>query len=175
VADEVFDLVDAEGRVIGHASRAQCHADPSLLHQAVHLFVFHPDGRLFLQKRSMTKRIQPGRWDTSVGGHVGLGEPAHRALLREAREELGLQRIEPDFLHSYIWRSEVESELVRTYRCTHRGPFELQSDEIDEGRFFTLPEVRALVGTGQLTPNLEHELGLLGILDPPGARTAAQR
>ena len=32
------------------------------------------EGQLFLQKRSLHKDIQPGKWDTSVGGHVDLGE-----------------------------------------------------------------------------------------------------
>jgi len=162
--DEILEIVDEEGQIIGRARRGECHADPRLLHRAVHLFVFDREGRLFLQKRGLGKRIQPGRWDTSVGGHVDPGEGPEQAVLREAAEELGLEGITPDFLHRYIWRSPVESELVSTYRCTHEGPFTLKADEIDEGRFHTPNELRALVGTGQLTPNLEHELALLGIV-----------
>jgi hypothetical protein len=54
--------------------------------------------------------------------------------------------------------------LVSTYRCESEGPFELHPDEIEEGRFFSQDELRRLAGTGALTPNLEHELILLGIL-----------
>jgi len=166
---EDLDIVDEDGRVIGQATRSACHADPSLLHRAVHVFVFDPAGCIFLQRRSRTKLIQPGRWDTSVGGHVDRGESWEEAARREMAEELGLVDIEPTLLHGYIWRSPVESELVRTYRCTHPGPFVLAPDEIEEGRFFSPKEIASLVGSGQLTPNLERELELLGLLVPGAA------
>ena len=164
--DEILEVVDAQGRVLGRATRGECHSDRSLLHRAVHVFVLDRQGRIFLQKRSMQKRIQPGRWDASVGGHVDPGETPKQAAVREMDEELGIAGVELELLHEYVWRSEVESELVRTFRCVHEGPFTLKADEIDEGRFFSLDELRALVGTGQLTPNLEHELVLLGIVPP---------
>lgn len=165
--DEWFDLVEEDGRIIGKALRRQCHRDPTLLHRAVHVCVFDSAGRLFLQRRAWTKRIQPGRWDTSVGGHVGLGEDWETAARREAAEELGLPLDLPlQFLHEYVWRSPIESELVRTWRCVHEGPFTLQAEEIEEGRFFSRAELRALVGSGQLTPNLEHELARQGLVPP---------
>ncbi len=169
-SDELFDLVTPDGAVIGRATRARCHADPKLLHRAVHLFVFDRAGRVFLQRRSARKDIQPGRWDTSVGGHVGLGESFDAALRREAAEELGLGdlgALELELLHQYVWRSEVESELVRTYRCTCEGPFRLDPEEIEEGAFFDADELRRLLDSGTVTPNLRHELGLLGIAPAP--------
>jgi isopentenyl-diphosphate delta-isomerase type 1 len=164
MAEELFDLVDETGRVVGRASRAACHRDPRLLHRAVHVFVFNARGEVFLQRRSRAKDIQPGRWDTSVGGHVAQGETPEEAVQREMAEELGLRDLQPLLLHEYIWRSPVESELVRTYRCSHEGPFSLQQEEIEEGRFFTTAELRGAAGRDLLTPNLEHELSLLGIL-----------
>ena len=162
--DEILDLVDELGRVVGQATRGECHSNPSLVHRAVHLFVFDRDGRVFLQKRSLTKTIQPGRWDTSVGGHVDQGESYEDALRREASEELGITDFDARLAHQYLWQSPVETELVRTYRCTHHGPFSLREEEIDDGRFFTADELRAMEGTNALTPNLEHELLLLGLL-----------
>jgi isopentenyl-diphosphate delta-isomerase type 1 len=165
--EEILDLVDEQGRVVGQAPRRQCHGDPLLLHQAVHVLVFGPQGALFLQRRSRTKRIQPGRWDSSVGGHVDRGEHHLVAARREMTEELGLDdpELPLTFLHQYLWRSEVESEYVRSFRCDHPGPFTLHPEEIEEGRFFSAGQLRALLGTGQLTPNLEHELSLLGLLE----------
>lgn len=40
-----------------------------LLHPVVH-HLFNFRGELYLQKRPEWKDIQPGRWDTAVGGHV---------------------------------------------------------------------------------------------------------
>jgi len=155
--------------VTGRALRSQCHGDPGLRHRAVHVFVFGRDGRLFLQRRARTKRVQPGRWDASVGGHPGLGEDWELAARREAAEELGLPAEVPfEYLGQHVWRSPTETELVRTWRCVWDGPFHLQAEEIEEGRFFTLDEVAALVGTGQLTPNLEIDLVRLGLIPAAG-------
>lgn len=48
------------------------------------------DGRLFVQRRSMNRRLFPGAWDI-VGGHVEAGEGLHEALRREVLEETGWQ------------------------------------------------------------------------------------
>jgi isopentenyl-diphosphate delta-isomerase type 1 len=165
--DEILERVNEAGEVIGRATRAECHADPALIHRAVHLLVFDAEGRLLLQKRSASKRIQPSRWDSSVGGHVDPGESPEAAIRREAEEELGLDGPVLSRLHQYLWRSPVETELVTTFRTVCGGPFGFNRDEIDEVRFFSSGELRALVGSGQLTPNLEHELERLGLLGVP--------
>lgn len=168
--DEFLEVVDELGQVVGAEPRSKCHGDPALAHRAVHVFVRNSRGDLFLQKRALSKRIQPGKWDTSVGGHVLPGESWERAAARELLEELGV-RLEDlggpsalGHLHDYVWRSPVETEHVRTYELAHEGPFRLDSIEIDEGRYWTVDELRAAAGTGVLTPNLEEELRLLGVL-----------
>ena len=96
--EEWFPLVDDEGRVTGKAPRSVCHDGKSfLLHPVVHLHLFNKAGKLYLQKRSMKKDTQPGKWDTSVGGHIGLGETVAEALKRET---LGRARIK--WLHSAV-------------------------------------------------------------------------
>lgn len=161
---EIFDLVNERGEVIGQAPRRRCHGDPALLHRSIHVFVFNRAGHLFLQKRSAHKDIQPGKWDTSVGGHVDQGEGVEAAVTREMCEELGLIEQPVEFLHRYIWRTDVESELVHSYRCRNEGPFTLQPEEIDEGRFILPGELPRMLSEGLFTPNLAHELGLLGLL-----------
>jgi len=69
---EYFPLVDEWGNVIGKATRQECHSGSFLLHPVVHLHILNNRGELYLQKRVMNKDIQPGKWDTSVGGHVDL-------------------------------------------------------------------------------------------------------
>ena len=89
-SQEMFPIVDEEGNIVGAATRGECHSGTKLLHPVVHLHVFNAAGDLFLQKRPEWKDIQPGRWDTAVGGHIDLGEDVEMALLREAHEELGV-------------------------------------------------------------------------------------
>ena len=71
---EWFPLVNEEGETIGKATRKECHSGSKLLHPVIHLHIFNKDGDLYLQKRSMNKDIQPGKWDTAVGGHIDYGE-----------------------------------------------------------------------------------------------------
>jgi len=161
--EELLEEIDVDSRVIGLRQRREFHGNPALRHRAVHVVVKNHDGHVFLQKRSMRKRIQPGKWDTSVGGHVDPGESWEQAATREGREELGVTG-ELDCLHDYVWQTAVETEHVRTYQMIHEGPFVLHPEEIDEGRFFAPEELRNLAPTSVFTPNLVHELGLLGLV-----------
>lgn len=156
--NELFPIVDKNGVVIGCATRKECHSGSKLLHPVVHLHVFNAKGQLFLQHRSMEKDIQPGKWDTSVGGHVDFGESVEAALRREACEELGLHLNQAEKLYDYIFESEIERELVNTYRtvceCTN---IEIDGCEITEGRFFSIDEIKRNIGKGIFTPNFELE------------------
>ncbi|MCQ2191408.1 MAG: NUDIX domain-containing protein [Paludibacteraceae bacterium] len=154
---ELFPLIDEEGNVVGKATRAECHSGSMLLHPVVHLHIFNKAGDLFLQKRSMSKDIQPGKWDTAVGGHVDYGEQVEDALRREAREELGVQQFQPTFLFRYIFQSKVEREMVNAYRTVYEGPFTVDPVELDDARFWPLAEIEANIGKGIFTPNFESE------------------
>jgi isopentenyldiphosphate isomerase len=160
MTDELFPVVDEQGHVIGSALRGQVHGNPKLLHPVVHCLVTNSRGELLLQRRSLDKDIQPGRWDTSVGGHVVFGESIEHALRREMKEEVGLELEEDQltFLYRYVHTNPVESELVYTFRYASEGPFVRQVEEIDELRFFGREELERAVGTGMLTPNFEDEL-----------------
>jgi len=154
--DELFPIVDNEGRVIGSASRGKCHNGSKLLHPVVHLHIFDRQGRLYLQKRPDWKDIQPGKWDTAVGGHVDYGEDIETALRREAAEEVGLADFKPTFLRRYIFESEREREMVNAY-STITDIIPTPSDEVADGRFWAPAEITAAIGRGVLTPNFEQE------------------
>ncbi len=158
--EEIFPIVSSDGKVIGKATRKECHGGSMQLHPVVHLHVFGRDGSVYLQKRSMNKDIQPGKWDTAVGGHVDYGETVIDALLREAREELGLTDISPVHIVSYEFISSRERELVNAfYIVVDPESFSPGIDpvEIDEARFWTCDEIESGIGQGILTPNFEQE------------------
>lgn len=157
-ASERFPVVDETGRVIGSATRGECHGGSMLLHPVVHLHLFNSRGELYLQRRPLWKDIQPGRWDTAVGGHVDLGETVADALRREVREELGVTGFEPELVTVYPFRSERERELVHVFRTCYDGPVR-PSDELDGGRFWSVGEIRENLGKGIFTPNFEGEVG----------------
>lgn len=159
--EEWFPLVNEAGETVGKATRKECHSGSKLLHPVVHLHIFDAGGRLYLQKRSMRKDIQPGKWDTAVGGHVDFGETIEEALRREVREELGIKEFVPEFVMRYVFESAIEKELVNTFRTIYEGPFLPDREEIDEGRFWSLEEIEAALGKGLFTPNFEGEYNKL--------------
>ena len=154
---EHFPLVDETGRVIGSATRGECHNGSRLLHPVVHLHVFNSKGEVYLQKRPEWKDIQPGKWDTSVGGHMDYGETPEQALVREVREELGISDFVPQPRGMYVFESRRERELVYVHRITYDGPVRPSAEELDGGRFWTLDEIRSALGQNLLTPNFESE------------------
>lgn len=158
---EYFDVVDTTGTVIGTATRKECHSDKTLIHRTVHVIVLNLRGHIYMQKRADDKDIQPGKWDTSVGGHVASEETVEHALKRELYEELGIsiKNTDPVFLYEYLWQSDVETELVTTFKAVYEGPVRIQHDEISQGRFWTRDEIRTNLGKGIFTPNFEAEFG----------------
>jgi isopentenyldiphosphate isomerase len=92
--NEILEVVDKYGNVLKLAKRSEIHRNPSLIHRVVHVLVFDKKGRLLLQKRSLNKDVAPGKWDTSVGGHVNPGEDILEAAKREMKEELVYFRLD---------------------------------------------------------------------------------
>ncbi len=90
--DELFDVIDAEGRPLGLTRRrADVHRRGDW-HRALHVWIYGVhDASPFLlfQRRSMLKDTAPGRLDPTVGGHYGTGETIDD-VLREVEEELGV-------------------------------------------------------------------------------------
>lgn len=160
--DEWFDIVDENDRIIGRATRSDCHGNPSLVHRVAHVLVVDGAGRILLQKRSMNKDIQPGRWDTSVGGHLDAGEDYRDAAIREMREELGIADVPLEFLYFSRIRNDLESENVATFLTRYDGEIQFDPYEIDRVRFFCADEIRQQLGKGFFTPNFEEEWHLYG-------------
>ena len=161
VSSEWFPVVDPKGFVIGRSTREYCHSGAKPLHPVIHIHIIDRFGRIYLQKRSMKKDIQPGKWDTAVGGHVSYGEMILEAVYREASEELGLISFNPVYLKSYEFESEVERELVNIFAAV--GSFELHPDldEVDEGRWWDVGDIDASIGKGVFTPNFESEFQMI--------------
>jgi isopentenyl-diphosphate Delta-isomerase len=113
VAEELFDVVDADDRVVGRLPRSEVHAR-GLLHRAVSIFVFDKRGRLLVHQRSATKDEFPLKYTSSASGHVTSGETYDETAPRELREELGLS--EPlTFLAKFPASRETANEHTALY------------------------------------------------------------
>ncbi len=159
--EEWLPVVDEAGKIIGKAPRSLCHKGDKILHPVVHLHVLNPNGHIYLQKRPLQKLVQPGKWDTAVGGHISFGEDLETALRREAFEEIGLDSFSAKPLGSYRWDTDIESELVYYFISYDFQKIRLHSEEVVEGRFWSPSQIEKQMGQGIFTPNFEHEFQLL--------------
>lgn len=155
--EEILPVVDISGKVIGSASRKECHSGMKILHPVVHLHVFNRKGEILCQHRTLTKLVQPGKWDTAVGGHVVFGESIHKALCREAYEELGMDSFEYKPLFLYVFESEIEREFVNSFFAVYEKEIHFDKTEITEVRFFSMRKIEENLGKNFFTPNFELE------------------
>jgi len=133
---ELIAVVDENDQFIENKPRNQVH-QLGLRHRAVHILVFNDKQQLFLQKRSLSKDINAGLWDTSAAGHVDAGESYDACAHRETIEELGVCVDKTlSFLFKLPAKLETGMEFVQVYRSLHNGPFTLETGEIDEGQWF---------------------------------------
>ncbi len=133
VSDELLDVVDESDNAIDVKTRSEIHAR-GLMHRAVHILVFNSQGELFLQKRSMSKDEQPGKWDSSAAGHVDSGEDYLGCARREIGEELGIDAEHPFELLFKLPASVLTgNEHCMVYCYRFDGPMVLHPEEIDDG------------------------------------------
>ncbi|MEW6378511.1 MAG: NUDIX domain-containing protein [bacterium] len=156
--EEYFEVVNQKGEIVGTAPRSVCHGNPDLIHRVIHVLVFNDAGQILLQKRALSKDIQPGKWDTSVGGHLAAGETFEQAACREMEEELSIRNVPIHYLYDYLFRTSVETEMVKTFTCCFNGPIFSNADEIAEARFWDLDHLLSQIDTDIFTPNLREEL-----------------
>lgn len=160
-AVEWLPLIQEDGKITGRASRTIVHSGQKLLHPVVHMHIIGHHGNLLLQKRPADKLVQPGKWDTAVGGHISFGESLETALARETMEETGVKDFSARHVATYRWNTELESELVYMFVAEKDFKPEVSTPEVDELKFWNKVEIDQNLGKSVFTPNFEHEYQIL--------------
>jgi isopentenyl-diphosphate delta-isomerase len=140
MTEEILEIVDRNNRVIGTAGRSEIHKQ-HLMHRSVHVFLFNSDGELFVQKRAMAKDEFPGCYDSSAAGHLNLGEDYFSAAHRELKEELGIDATLKK-VADIPASQETGWEFASFYSAVSDDAIKLNLDEIEEGRFYPLEEIK---------------------------------
>lgn len=151
---EEIDVVDAHDNVVGSADRQEAHRN-GLLHRVVHVMVFNPDGKLFMQRRSGSRDLFPGFWEGSLSGHVHRGETPHNAAVRELREELGIittmKHASPVLAFGFHHGNEkVLCHLFIMRDC--KDKVVLDKDEVEAGEFWELERVEKEISREDMHP-----------------------
>lgn len=146
MADELVAVRDAAGRVTGVATRADVRAR-GLWHAAAKVLVRSGDGRrVYVHRRTGDKDVFPGLWDCWTGGVVAAGETPAECAFRELGEELGVRGVEPVPLFTHVFDEPPVRCHTFTFEVRWDGEVTHQPEEIADGRWATLTEVRAWAG-----------------------------
>lgn len=148
--EEKFDVLNEYGEFTGEvATRDECHKK-GLWHRAVYAFIIDNKGNILLQKRSKNKKLWPNMWDVTVGGHVDSGEFGRQALIREVKEELGIELDDSDI--KYLVGSTsinkkgdiINKHYNECYLITKDisiSEIKIQKEEVSEVKYFSKDEL----------------------------------
>lgn len=163
--NEILAVVDADDKELTGQPRHVIHAT-GLLHRAVHVFIFGPDGRLLLQQRSAKKDMYPLHWEC-VGGHLAPGESYDAAAAREVEEELGIAANELTFLQKLTACDETGQEFIQVYRAVITETPQPQPDEVIGLHWFTRHDLeREIAASARLfSPSTLHSIRCISLLD----------
>lgn len=161
MGDEIVDIVDKSGSIIGQSKRKDVYRS-GLLHPAVNIIIVNSSGQLFIQQRAKNKSAYPLYWDISVSEHLKTGEGYYDAAIRGIREELSITSTLKLLRDIHIQRSEYvknsklikEYELVRLYGTVYDGRVDIDPAEVAAGKFISLKNLKELLDNNkiQFTP-----------------------
>ena len=131
--EELFEIIDKSGKVIGKEKRSIVHKT-GLLHRTSDVFVLDKDGKIFIQQRSFKKLIGPGLWDMSAAEHLKPGESFEQAAIRGVKEELGVKAIDLKKIGEREQRAKfkdlTDNENVEVFKCFFKAVISYVSSNI---------------------------------------------
>ncbi len=162
---ELWDILDENRHPTGRIGERGQPMNPGDFHLVVFAYIKHLDGRFLISKRSVNKTY-PNTWEVT-GGSAVQGDNSRSAILREVKEELGIdlrgygqviKTIKYVSEHSYfadIWLFE-EAIDIKQVVC--------QKEEVSDARLVTKEEIYKLVDQGIFLPGHQGVLNCLKAL-----------
>lgn len=146
---EKFDVYDKFGKKTGDIIIRGGGLQKGQYRLAVNAWIIN-NGRILLQKRASTLKSGPGKWAATSGGTIA-GERPETTVIRECREELGLNFSRRDVI--YLSRAlAVNSYWIFSYAIHKKVDFSkivLQKSEVEDVNWFTVDEIEDLIDAGE--------------------------
>jgi len=146
---EIWDVYNRQGKVTGKVKTRDDVFSNDEYHLGTSLWIVNERGEMLIQKRSLLKRINPGKWSIT-GGSAKAGESSEQACLREVSEEIGLRLDIKDI--KLLSRSYGDSIIFDDYiifRDFSITDAVLQADEVSEIKWASANEIKELFFQGQ--------------------------
>jgi isopentenyl-diphosphate delta-isomerase len=85
----LIPIVNKYDRIIGYKDRKDITLDD--IYRISSLWLINDNKEFLLSQRALTKKQSPGLWTNAADGTVEKGETYRQNMLKEAKEELGLE------------------------------------------------------------------------------------
>lgn len=152
---EMLDLYDQWGQKTGQSKERMEVLKNGDLHASVHLWFIDQKHNILLQKRSLNKKTYPGRYVAAVSGHISSNENVKQTLIKEAKEEMGINLIVSEVVLKAILQVKafipdvnlIENELINIFISRSCPDFnvEINNDEVELFKWFSFAEFQTLV------------------------------
>ena len=116
-----FDLVDNQDNPLGKTASYDTVHRQGLWHRGVHAIIYTPDREIVMQKRSPNLKCHPGEIEVSVGGGVDAGETPRQAIVREIREEIGVEVDESElrYIGKTKYNHQTKTQITRVFNYSY--------------------------------------------------------
>lgn len=173
MAKEMIDEYNFRGEKIGVVDKDEAHAK-GLWHKSVHVWILNNKNEILLQYRCADKKLYPDTWDCSFAGHISAGESSIDAILREGKEELGID-VDLNNLNYILTNREhlsyddIDSnEFVDIYILRQNVKLEdisFQEEEVSDAKYVSIEEFFNLMDDGKLLPHKVEYMVLKELLE----------
>ena len=141
---ELIDIVDENNEITGQVEDRMVAYEKGLWRRVVSCWIINEKGELLIQKRSEKKFRSPGKW-AKTGGQVDSGESPKEAIIREIKEELGVEIQKDHVLSEAMILKDNEKKLFKysyiIYMDYKIEDYILQEEEVDKVKYVTIEEV----------------------------------
>jgi 8-oxo-dGTP pyrophosphatase MutT (NUDIX family) len=138
--EEMVALVDDAGAVVGNAPRSRVRRE-NLRHVATAVLLRHPDGRIYVHRRSPEKDWQPSAHDAAAGGILQSGEEPEEAARRELAEELGVEGVRLRRLLVGRYDDDTTRYVAHVFETTYGGAVTHADGEVVWGAWMSLDDL----------------------------------
>lgn len=157
---EMIDIYDVDGRKTGRIVDKETPLNKGEYRMAVGIWVSDTAGNLLVTRRSKEKQFAPGKWENSAG-HVQAGETPEDGIIRELREETGVE-VSPEQI-MYLGKAIVWPYLGVNYGVRLKSrpqAVKLQPGETEAYRWVSKEEFSKMRERGDFAASVfEHMKG----------------
>lgn len=150
---EYWDLYNKKGKYKQRVIRKGTPLGKSDYHLIAEAWILRSDGKFIIQRRSLNKHSFPGMWYCSAGGSVLAKETPKEGMIREIREELGIEVQEEELSLRFII-TEANS-IFYVYLVEKDVLLEdiiLQESEVMDVKLATISQIKEMISEGIFLP-----------------------